>query len=88
MDTSPEAWKVYVDLLRKMPASKKLDRVCEMWAFGRALAIAGMRQRHPNADDREVFLRVARQSLGDELFRKVYGDVLPHDSKPRIPSTH
>jgi len=48
----------------------------------RAFAKAGMRERHPNADERELFLRTARQSLGPELFRKVYGEVLPDDTRP------
>ena len=83
MDTSPEMWKVYIDLLRKMPPSRKLEQTCQCWTFIQAFAESGMRQRHPNADDREIFLRMARQNLGKELFREVYGDVLPDDTKQR-----
>jgi hypothetical protein len=73
-DTSPEAWKVLIGLLRKMSPSEKLQRTLEYSDMIRKFAEAGMRQRHPNADEREIFLRMARQNLGSELFRKVYGD--------------
>ena len=73
-DTSPEAWKVLLDLLRKMPPSEKLQRTLEWSDLIRRFAEAGMRQRYPDAAEREIFLRMARQNLGPELFRKVYGD--------------
>ncbi|HYW43808.1 MAG TPA: hypothetical protein VE959_13180 [Bryobacteraceae bacterium] len=81
-DTSPEAWAVFIDLHRKMPVSQKLRQTFEYSALLRAFARAGMRERYPNADERELFLRTARQNLGPELFRKVYGDVLPDDTRP------
>ena len=73
-DTSPEAWKVFLDLQRKMSPSEKLQRTLEWSDLIRRFAEAGMRQRYPDADEREIFLRMARQNLGPELFRKVYGD--------------
>jgi hypothetical protein len=73
-DTSPEAWKVFLDLQRKMSPSEKLQRTLEWSEIIRKFAEAGMRQRYPNADERELFLRMARQNLGPELVRKVYGD--------------
>jgi len=76
-DTSPEAWRVFLELQRRMTPSEKLRRVMELSDMVRAFAKAGMRGRYPKADDRELFLRMARQNLGRELFRKVYGDVIP-----------
>jgi len=38
---------------------------------------AGLRQRYPNASDREIFLRAAHLNLGAELYNKVYGAELP-----------
>jgi hypothetical protein len=73
-DTSPEAWQVFLDLQRKMSPSEKLQRTLEWSDMIRKFAEAGMRQRYPEADERELFLRMARQNLGPELFRKVYGD--------------
>lgn len=73
-DTSPEAWKVFLDLQRKMSPSEKLQRTLEYSDMIRKFAAAGTRQRYPNANERELFLRMARQNLGPGLFRKVYGD--------------
>jgi hypothetical protein len=72
-DTSPEAWRVFLDLQRKMTPSEKLHRTLEYSDSIRRLAVAGVRQRYPNADEPEVFLRTARSILGDELFRRAYG---------------
>jgi hypothetical protein len=62
-----------------MTPGEKLARVFEHSAFARSLLMAGIRRRNPNATEREVFLRFARQTLGSELFIRVYGDSLPHD---------
>ena len=75
-DTSPEAWQVWLDLVRKMSPAERLQRTFECSAFVRNLGEAGIRQAHPGACDREVFLRVAQRQLGDELFRKAYGSEL------------
>ena len=80
-DTSPEAWKVFIDLQRKLSPAEKLQQAFEWSEFIRRLAEAGLRQRYPNADDREIFLRTARINLGSDLFRKVYGEVLPDDGR-------
>jgi hypothetical protein len=78
-DTSPEAWKVFLDLQRRMPPGEKLQRTLEWSELVRRFAEGGIRQRHPNADDHEVLLRYARMTLGPDLFRKAYGDALPDD---------
>jgi hypothetical protein len=75
-DTSPEVWKVFLDLQRKMPPSEKLQRTLEWSDMIRKFAEAGMRQRYPNADEAEIRLRFARMTLGQELFRKAFGPVL------------
>jgi hypothetical protein len=76
-DTSPEAWKVLMDLMRKMSPEEKLQRTFEYSAFLRRFAEAGLRQKYPQAGDREIFLRAARQRLGADLYAKVYGAELP-----------
>ena len=82
-DTSPEAWEVYLDLHRKLPASVKLRQAFEWSEVVRRFSLAGLRQRYPQADEREISLRAARMNLGPELFRKIYGDALSEDSHGR-----
>ena len=77
-DTSPEAWKVLMDLIRRMPPEERLQRCIEHSEMVRLAAEAGLRQAYPHASEREIFLRAARQKLGLELFRTVYG-ALPID---------
>jgi hypothetical protein len=76
-DTSPEAWKVLMDLMRKMSPEEKLQRTFEFSAMVRSFGEAGLRQRYPRANDREIFLRSARLNLGAALYAKVYGTELP-----------
>jgi hypothetical protein len=76
-DTSPEAWKVFLELQRRMSPSEKLERAFAYSDFVWRLAEGGLRATYPHASDREIFLRVARQRLGAELFHKVYGEELP-----------
>ena len=79
-DTSPEAWEFLTALQRKMPPAEKMQLAFEWSEIIRQFAEAGLRERYPHASEREIFLRYARQSLGEELFRKVYGNELPDDA--------
>jgi hypothetical protein len=72
-DTSPEAERVLIELYRQMPIEKKLRLVFSAYQAGRQLAMAGLRYRHPDASDREIWRLWARQHLGNELFNAVYG---------------
>jgi hypothetical protein len=65
-----------MDLTRKMSPEEKLQRALELSWTVRLAAEAGLRQAYPHASDREIFLRSARQNLGAELFRRVYGEEL------------
>ena len=73
-DTSPEAEKVLIEILRKMPHAKKGDLVFDVLKMGRDIAIAGLCYRFPNAKDEQIHLLYAEQHLGEKLFRDVYGD--------------
>jgi hypothetical protein len=76
-DTSPEAWRVYLDIHRKMSPQEKFERTFELSEFVRGVCEAGIRAHHPAASDREIFLRLTQRTLGLDLFRKVYGDAIP-----------
>jgi hypothetical protein len=75
-DTSPEAWRILIELYRKMSPQEKLARTFELSDFVRSFCEADIRSKYPEASEREVFLRLAQRTLGPDLFRKVYGDVL------------
>ena len=76
LDTSPEAWAMFLDIQRRMTPGEKIARVFELSALVKAMAVAGLRYRFPEASDEEIRLRAIRQRLGDELFNKAYGDAL------------
>lgn len=79
-DTSPEAWELWLGLIRKMTPGQKLKRTFSLSTMVFCGIKSGLRQQYPEASEREIFLRAARIRLGPELFRAVYGDVLPdHD---------
>ena len=72
-DTNPEAERVQIELLRRMPAWRKLQMVGEMSRTVRTLALLGLRQRFPHASDAELRRRLADLWLGEELAARVYG---------------
>jgi hypothetical protein len=78
-DTSPEAWKVLLDLVRRMPPEERLQRALQLSATVLQFGEAGLRAAYPQASDREIFLRGAERRLGSKLFRTVYGDELPDE---------
>jgi hypothetical protein len=72
-DTSPEAERVLIELLRQAPAWRRLQLADRMSNAVRSLSLAGLRARHPGASDAELRRRFADLHLGWELAAKVYG---------------
>ena len=72
-DTSPAAQQVLIDLLRPLPAWRKLRMVADMNATMRVLALVGLRERYPEAGPEELRRRLADLLLGEELAAKAYG---------------
>ncbi len=72
-DTSPAAQQVLIDLLRPLPAWRKLRMVADMNATVRVLALVGLRERYPEAGPEELRRRLADLLLGEELAAKAYG---------------
>lgn len=73
-DTTPEAWKVYVAALRRLGPAGRLRMAFELSDNARAVTEAGIRQRHPDWDDRRVRLALIRTVLGPELFERFYAE--------------
>jgi hypothetical protein len=71
-DTSPEAWRLYLELLRKIPAHERLRQAFEMSETIRRLAEAGVRAKWPNADEREFRFRLAERWIGRRTAEQLY----------------
>jgi hypothetical protein len=71
-DTSPEVEQLQVELLRRMPAWKKLALLDDLNETVRAFAISGIKQRHPEATPERIRRLLAESMLGPELASKVY----------------
>ncbi|MHB1355520.1 MAG: hypothetical protein ACYCZF_06050 [Anaerolineae bacterium] len=72
-DTSPEAEKVLIELLRAAPSWKKLHRIASLNAAIRELHLCGMHQRYPDESTEQLKRRFADQVLGKEQAAQVYG---------------
>jgi hypothetical protein len=72
-DTDPKALEVFIDLQRKMSPAQKVAGVFQMNEMLWRTTEAHERQSHPEASDREIFLRVASHRLDRETMIRVYG---------------
>lgn len=85
-DTDPRAMKVWRDLLGKMPPGDKLKVTLDLSHLALRMAEMGVRSLFPQADDREVFLRVAARHLDRDLMIRAYGwDPNEHEDAGRQP---
>ena len=71
-DTDPETERVMIELARATPDWKKIEQVCAMIETTRALAMAGLRERYPNASEEELKKRLAALVLDRETVIEVY----------------
>ena len=72
-DTTPEAERVRIQILRSMPDWRKFKLLNDLIMTSRELALAGLRERFPDADEKELRRRLASVLLGSELSSKAYG---------------
>jgi hypothetical protein len=73
-DTSPEAFGVQIECVRRLGPEGRGRRALEMSQSSRSLLRAGIRQRHPDYTEREVDLALFRLLLAPELWRAAYSD--------------
>ena len=72
-DTDPAAMKIWIELLRQKTAGQKLKTTLDLSGFAMELARAGERMRHPEASEREIFLRAASRWLDRDTMIRAYG---------------
>ena len=72
-DTSPEVERILIEGYRRMSPAQKLARVQALTQAVQELALLDVRRRHPNADERELALRVASRWLEPDLMLRALG---------------
>jgi hypothetical protein len=65
--------EVFVELHRRMPVSRKVALVFEWTDMLLRLSLDNVRRCHPEAGEREVFLRAAARRLDRDLMMRAYG---------------
>lgn len=71
-DTTREAQKVQIEILRKMSPEKRLALSLELGAMSHELLVQGVRERHPEYKDNEVKMATIRLILPEKLFLQAF----------------
>jgi hypothetical protein len=74
-DTHPKVEALQIELWRQASPTRKMHMLAQLNASVRMLALTGLRSRYPNATETELRRRLADLLLGEELARKVYGEI-------------
>ena len=72
-DTSADAERVQIEILRSMPSWRKFQLWNDLNMAMRHVALVGLRERHPSATPEELRRRLATILLGTELACQAYG---------------
>ena len=72
-DTSPEAEKVQLEILRRMTPARRLRLALGWSASLRRMIRANLKKEFPDDTEAQHKRRFAGRWLGDELAEKVYG---------------
>ncbi|HXT21533.1 MAG TPA: hypothetical protein VN811_01310 [Thermoanaerobaculia bacterium] len=72
-DTSPAIAAMLMAANRALTSQEKVRQVLDCNEVSEAMALAGLRARHPEASDRELRLRLAAQRLGRPLMIAAFG---------------
>ena len=75
-DTTAAIEQRQVDAWRRLSPLERLRLVSDTTRAVTNLSLAGIRRRHPQASERECFLRLAAILLGVDTARRVYPDAV------------
>ena len=78
-DTHPEIERLQIKRLRQMPPWRKMMLMAGMSQTVQTLALAGLRQRHPDDTPAQRRRRLADLLLGPDLAARVYGPLPEED---------
>ncbi len=73
-DTSAEAWRIQIEILRKHSPEQRMKAALEMANLARELIKRGIRLRHPQYSEVQVNLALSKAILPPALFEKTYPD--------------
>jgi hypothetical protein len=74
-DTHSKMEALQIELWRQANPTRKMQMLAQLNASARILALAGLRSKYPQAGKAELQRRLADLLLGEELARKVYGEI-------------
>ena len=74
-DTHPKMETLQIQLWRQASPTRKMHMLAQLNAAAQMLALAGLQSRYPQASKTELRRRLADLLLGEELARKVYGEI-------------
>ena len=77
-DTSPEAYAVQLELVRRMPSIKRLRMAFALSRQLRRMSMSAIRRRHPEFDENAVRLKFIELTYGKSL-----ADGVRHSQKER-----
>ena len=75
-DDADQRAGLQIEAWRRMTPVEKAAAMSQATRDVVTLALSGIRQRHPDASDRECFIRLAALQLGPTLVRQVYPDAV------------
>lgn len=73
-DTSPDMEALHLAGWRKMSSVELAGTLNAAWRAGRQIALIALRERYPQADESEIRVRLAVQTLGVELAARIHPD--------------
>lgn len=74
-DTHPKMEALQIQLWRQASPTRKMHMLAQLNSSAHTLALMGLRTRYPQSSEAELRRRLADLMLGEELARKVYGEL-------------
>ncbi len=74
-DTHPKMEALQIKLLRETPPWRKMEMLAELNEAARELALAGLRQRNPEADETKLLRYLGNMLLGEDIAGRVFAEL-------------
>jgi ABC-type uncharacterized transport system YnjBCD ATPase subunit len=71
-DTDENSYRIQIDIYRRLGAEARARMAAEMSEDARRIALAGIRQRHPEYDGQQARRALFRLLLGDGVVRAMW----------------